>query len=198
MLSQAYIELYDSLDREDRIDYMNRVGEETVRIEEIVKNLLDFAKPKEAHLKQKQINDIINKGIRLVHNMTCVCNITAQLVLQDDLPPVMVDEHQILEVLVNLVTNAIQASNPGGKVLICSRLNDDGRHIEVEVLDHGKGISHECLPYVFDPFFTTKGSDGTGLGLFVSYGIIKNHNGKMMVSSSPEEGTRFTIELPVA
>ncbi len=197
MLSQAYVELYDTLSREDRIDFMNKVEEESQRIKEIVKNLLDFAKPKEPDLKEADINHIINKGIRLVHNMTCVCNVEAQIFLQDGLPSVLVDEHQVLEVLVNLLTNGIQALPPGGKLFVASRLGEGGRCVEIEVVDFGKGIPHELLPYVFDPFFTTKGSNGTGLGLFVSYGIIKNHKGNISVSSDPENGTCFRIELPV-
>ncbi len=197
MLSQAYVELYDNLSREERIDFMNKVEEESQRIKEIVKNLLDFAKPKKPDLKKVDINNIINRGVRLVHNMTCVCNIEAQILLQDGLPPVVVDEHQVLEVLVNLLTNGIQALSPGGRLFVSSKLGESGRCVEIEVIDFGKGIPHELLPYVFDPFFTTKGSNGTGLGLFVSYGIIKNHKGNISVSSDPENGTCFRIELPV-
>jgi signal transduction histidine kinase len=69
--------------------------------------------------------------------------------------------------------------------------------LEVEVEDTGKGIASEVLPHIFDPFFTTRGTSGTGLGLFVSYGIIKNHNGDLRVRSEPGVGTCFTIELPV-
>ena len=69
--------------------------------------------------------------------------------------------------------------------------------MEVEVEDAGKGIAPEMLPHIFDPFFTTKGASGTGLGLFVSYGIIKNHKGDLRVRSEPGVGTCFTIELPV-
>ncbi|GLI34110.1 ATP-binding protein [Desulforhabdus amnigena] len=196
MLAQAYVELYDNLSREDRIDFMNKVEEETERIKEIVKNLLDFAKPKELHLKAVGINDTIKKSLKLVHNMICVCNIEVQPLLQDGLPPVMIDEHQILEVLINLITNAIQAGSPRDTVTITSSLSNDRGSVEIEVRDRGKGISSELLPYVFDPFFTTKGADGTGLGLFVSYGIIKNHGGNLMVSSELGKGTCFTIQLP--
>ena len=198
MMAQAYVELYDNLGKEERIDFMQKIEEETERIREIVKNLLDFAKPKQLNLKRVQINDIIHKSIKLVHNMTCVCNVEAKVDLEEHLPPVQVDEHQILEVFINLITNAIQATPSGGLLTVTSRMGEDGCSVELEVMDAGKGISPELLPYVFDPFFTTKGSEGTGLGLFVSYGIIKNHKGTIRVASELGKGTRFTIKLPLS
>jgi signal transduction histidine kinase len=109
---------------------------------------------------------------------------------------VLVDEHQVQQVLVNLVTNAVQAMNGGGKLVISSRHGKGGGSVEIAVADTGKGIPPEFLPHVFDPFFSTKGEGGTGLGLSVSYGIIKNHKGDIRVESKPGVGTTFTLELP--
>lgn len=197
MIAQAYAELYDGLSREDRIDYMEKVGEETERIKEIVKNLLDFAKPKKPNLKEADINKIIRKTLKLVQNMLHVCCIAIKLSLQDGLPKVFIDENNIEEVLVNLITNAVQAMSPKCELSIVTGLSEDNDYVVIEVEDKGKGISPDVLPYIFDPFFSTKGVDGTGLGLSVSYSIIKNHQGKMKVRSEVGVGTTFTIELPI-
>jgi two-component system, NtrC family, sensor kinase len=196
MIAQAYMEVYDSLSKEDRIDFMKKIEEETHRIKEIVQNLLDFSKPKKTNTKIADLNSVVLRSLKLVRNMIHVTNIETQVNLDDGLPSVFIDEHQILEVLINLVTNSLQAASPGDTLTVATRLGEDGDHVEVEVADTGKGIPHELLPYVFDPFFTTKGASGTGLGLFVSYGIIKNHRGSIRVSSEVGAGTTFTIELP--
>ena len=112
------------------------------------------------------------------------------------LPPVYVDEHQIQQVLVNLVTNAVQATAAGGRIVISSRMGKSNGSVEIGVADTGKGIPPEFLPHIFDPFFSTKGEGGTGLGLSVSYGIIKKHGGRITVESHPGKGTIFTVILP--
>ena len=104
-----------------------------------------------------------------------------------------VDEHQIQQVLVNLITNAVQAMPAGGRLVISSRPGKNGDSVEISVADTGKGIPPEFLPHIFDPFFSTKGEGGTGLGLSVSYGIIKNHHGEIRVESKVGVGTTFTI-----
>jgi two-component system NtrC family sensor kinase len=197
MMAQNFIEYYDSLGREERIGLMSKVEGETERIQEIVKNLLDFSKPKEANLQEADINDVITKTMKLVQNMLDVSNITTQLRLARDLPPIYLDAHQIQQVLVNLITNAVQAMSSGGMLFIGSRPGKQGDSIEITVKDSGRGITPEFLPHIFDPFFSTKGDAGTGLGLSVSYGIIKNHKGDIRVESKPGVGTTFTIELPV-
>ena len=197
MLAQNFIDLYDDMGRDEHIEYVKRVEEEAERIQRIVKDLLDFAKPKKPDLKETFINNVVNKSMRLVHNMICICNIDAQLDLGEGLPSVFIDEHQIQGVLINLLTNALHAASPGDRMRISTRFNRNTSRLEVEVEDTGKGIAPEMLPHIFDPFFTTKGASGTGLGLFVSYGIIKNHKGDLRVRSEPGVGTCFTIELPV-
>jgi signal transduction histidine kinase len=109
---------------------------------------------------------------------------------------VFVDEHQIQQVLVNLITNAVQAMTSGGRLVLSSRPGKKKNTVELGVADTGKGIAPEFLPHIFDPFFSTKGEGGTGLGLSVSYGIIKNHHGEIRVDSMVGVGTTFTIELP--
>jgi two-component system NtrC family sensor kinase len=197
MIAQTYAELYDSLSREERLEYVMKVEEETERIKEIVKNLLDFSKPKKPNLKEADINKVIRKTLKFVQNMLHVCCIEVKLSLQEELPHVFIDEPKIEEVLVNLITNAVQAMSPKCELSIVTRLGEDNDYVMIDVEDKGKGISPDVLPYIFDPFFSTKGVEGTGLGLSVSYGIIKNHKGNMKVKSEVGVGTTFTIELPM-
>ncbi|HXY53508.1 MAG TPA: ATP-binding protein [Nitrospirota bacterium] len=196
MIAQTYAELYDKLSGSERVEFMSKVEEETERIRKIVKNLLDFSKPKDAHPKEADINAVIQKTLTLMQNMIDVSNVETTVNLYSALPHVYVDEHQMQQVLVNLITNAVQAMSAGGRIVISSRLGKGGESVEVGVADTGKGIPPEFLPHIFDPFFSTKGDGGTGLGLSVSYGIIKNHKGDIRVESKVGVGTTFTIELP--
>lgn len=197
MIAQNFIEIYDSLSREQRIELMNRVEEETKRIEGIVRNLLDFAKPKVADLKEADINDTIRKAVKLMQNTLDISNIELNLSLDPSIPHVFIDEPQIQQVLVNLIVNAIQAMSPRGKLFIKTHACESKSAIIIEVGDNGKGIPPEFLPHIFDPFFSTKGVGGTGLGMSISYGIIKNHKGNIKVESTVNVGTTVTIELPV-
>jgi signal transduction histidine kinase len=196
MIAQTYDELYHKLSETDRIELMKKVDAETERIRKIVKNLLDFSKPKEANPREADINGVIHKTLTLVQNMIDVQNIETRMALDRDLPHLFIDEHQIQQVLVNLITNAVQAMSTGGKLYISSRRGTAGETVEVSVMDTGRGIPQEFLAHIFDPFFTTKGDGGTGLGLSVSYGIIKNHQGELRVDSKVGVGTTFTIVLP--
>jgi two-component system, NtrC family, sensor kinase len=196
MIAQNYIEHYDQLDRENRIGLMKKVEEETERIEEVVGNLLDFSKPKSIDLKKVDINDTVRDTLRLTQNTLDVSNIELKLTLRP-LPRIFIDAHQIQQCLVNLIVNAVQAMSPGGALFIETRLGDTRDFLEIDVRDTGSGIRQEHLPHLFDPFFSTKGVGGTGLGLSVSYGIIKKHKGNIRVKSEVGVGTTFTVELPI-
>ena len=196
MVAQNFVDMYDSLSRDQRIELMGRVEEETKRIEEIVKNLLDFAKPKEADLKEEDINSAVRKAVKLMQNTLDISNIELNLSLDASVPHVFIDKSQMQQVLVNLILNAVQSMSAGGKLFI-KTLSTGRDFVTIEVRDAGKGIPPEFLPHIFDPFFSTKGVEGTGLGMSISYGIIRNHRGTIKVESTVNVGTAFTIELPV-
>jgi two-component system NtrC family sensor kinase len=195
MTAQAYTELYDHLRKEDRIGYMEKVLQETERIRVIVQDLLDFSKPKKADFREADVNSVVRKTLKLVHNMLHVSAIETKLDLQDGLPHVFIDENKIQEVLINLIANAIQAMSPGGELSVATHLGEDKEYVVIEVSDTGKGIPPDFLPSIFDPFFSTKGIEGAGLGLSLSYSIIKNHKGNLKVRSEVGVGTTFSIEL---
>ncbi len=196
MIAQTYEDVYDRLSREERIHFMNEMEEQTERLRVIIRNLLDYSKPKEPHLTRAEPNHVIQKTLSLVRNMLDVSNIRTSLSLAETLPDIFIDEHQIQQVLVNIATNAIQAMGQGGRLTICSRYLQDDDEVEFEIRDTGKGIPPDFLEHIFDPFFTTKEEGGTGLGLWVSYGIVKHHHGNIRVESSVDGGTAFFITLP--
>lgn len=197
MIAQTYAELYARLGEEERLSLMGKVEGETERIRHVVRNLLDFSRSKEPTLSARDPNVVAFKSVRLVQNMLDVSNIDTRLDFEEGLPRIFIDEHQIQQVLVNLLTNAAQAMTDGGRLVVSTRPCKEGACVEFAVTDTGKGIAPEHLPHVFDPFFSTKGEGGTGLGLSVSYGIVKNHGGDIRVDSRPGAGTTFTVELPV-
>ncbi len=197
MIAQNYQEFYDVLSERNRLELMKKIEGETERIEEIVRNLLDFSRPKEAKLEEKGINETVRKSLELMQNTLDISNVEVRTELGQGLPPVYIDDHQIQQVLVNLIVNAVHAMEGGGILKLVTRSGDDGQTVKVDVIDTGKGIPAEFIPHIFDPFFSTKGVGGTGLGLSVSYGIIKNHRGTIKVESTVGAGTTFTIEFPV-
>ena len=197
MIAQNYQEFYDVLSEANRIELMKKIEGEADRIEEIVRNLLDFSKPKEAKLEERDINETVRKSLELMQNTLDISNVEVSTELGQGLPRVYIDDHQIQQVLVNLIVNAVHAMEHGGVLKLATRAGEDGQTVKVDVIDTGKGIAPEFLSHIFDPFFSTKGVGGTGLGLSVSYGIIKNHRGNIRVESTVGAGTTFTIELPV-
>jgi len=196
MIAQNFLELYEQLPREKRLEMMSQIEGETGRIKSVITNLLNFSKPQGTKLAKADLNAIIRKTMGLVQNMLSVSDIDCELDLAEPLPPVYVDEHQIQQVLVNLIVNAVQAMHPHGRLSIGTRAAAGEPKVEVTVRDNGKGIPAEYLPNIFDPFFSTKGVEGTGLGLSVSYGIIKNLSGEISVQSEIGTGTTFTVSLP--
>lgn len=196
MIAQNLLELGDQLPPGRREELLAQIEEETGRVKTIIRDLLDFSRPHGTRPGPAQLNEIVRNTMGLVQNMLAVSNIETQVDLAPGLPTVCVDAHQIQQVLVNLVVNAIQAMGPGGRLVVRTRPGRRPGQVEVAVADSGKGIPPEHLPHVFDPFFSTKGVEGTGLGLSVSYGIVKNHQGEIRVESRVGVGTTFTVELP--
>jgi two-component system NtrC family sensor kinase len=197
MIAQTYEEVYESLGREERIEFMRKVDSEAERIRSIVINLLDFSKPKKAKLSMVNVNGIIHRTLKLVQNVLDISNVDTRLSLAMDLPTVFVDERQVQQVLVNLVVNAVQSMADTRILYFITSPGRNGEFVEIRVKDTGRGIPPEYLGHIFDPFFSTKEGGGTGLGLSVSYTIIRNLNGNIRVESEVGVGTTFIIELPI-
>lgn len=165
------------------------------RIRDVVQNLRTFSRLDEAEFKKVDIHESIESTLRLLARYYTAK--TVRLVrAYGDLPPVDCYAGQLNQVWLNLLVNAAYAVRRGGEVRIETRR--EGMSAVVTVSDTGDGIAPEHLPRIFDPFFTTKPvGEGTGLGLSVTYGIVERHQGRIEVESRPDEGTTFTVTLPV-
>ena len=166
------------------------------KIQKIVDDMLHFAKPKPSHFKWEEINEVGDKSLSVLQGKLKKGNISAVFQKGEGLPKVRIDIHQIQQVLINLMLNAIQAMEKGG-TLILRTFSEEGGSVGLEVKDTGVGIPEPHLKKIFDPFFTTK-SEGTGLGLSISLKILENHQATIDVVSQEGEGSTFTIHFPTA
>ena len=163
----------------------------------IVEDLLNFARTSRSQKERLNIQPIIEDVIGFVRHHSNLENIHIETHFASNVPPVLMDEKKIKQVLVNLLMNAIHAVTPKGTISIATGINPANGRVTVEVNDTGHGIAKENLSRVFDPFFTTKPTgEGTGLGLSVSYGIIKGHGGNITVKSESGQGATFMLSLP--
>jgi len=169
--------------------------DETIRCRKIIQELLDFSKGREPTKAPTNINEIIGKALNILENEFLLNRIEVDKNLAPDLPDIMADDNQMQQVFVNLFLNAVEAVPEGGIVHIKSSLNEAESCVSIEVKDNGPGIGRKEKAKVFEPFFSTK-PNGTGLGLSVSYGIVRNHQGNISVQSRPGEGARFLIKIP--
>lgn len=176
---------------------METIQGETKRCAKIVQNLLDFSRHTTPEKARCLLEPIIENTLKVTATRNRFGNIHIIKNYAEDMPEIQVDAGQLEQVFMNLILNAGQAMPDGGSLTITTQRFEKDR-IQIELKDTGSGIPQEIKDKIFDPFFTTKDrSRGTGLGLSISYGIIKNHGGDIEVDSSPEEGTTFTITLPV-
>lgn len=169
-------------------------GKEIGRIEGLIQQLLDFAKPSPPSFQETDINGLIEDTLDLIANKLRSNNIKLHCTLNPKPCPLNVDSNQIKQALLNILLNAIDAM-PGGGQLKVSSFVDRTSYI-VTIADTGSCIAPEDLKHIFEPFFSKKAS-GTGLGLAITQSIIQEHNGKLKVTSTINEGTTFTIELPM-
>jgi two-component system NtrC family sensor kinase len=169
---------------------------ETIRCKSIIQELLEFSREREPQKVLKNINDVINKALSILENEFRLHHISTEKALSDELPDTLLDVNQMEQVFVNLLLNAVEAIQEKGVITIKSYLDASQTYEIIDIMDTGCGIPPDDLNKIFEPFFSTK-PKGTGLGLAVSYGIVRNHQGEIKVSSQPGSGTRFTIEIPV-
>ena len=165
----------------------------------IVEDLLNFARSSSTKKEMIHIHETIDEVLDFIQHHSKLGETAIQRDYDPDVPPLLADEKKIKQVLINLVMNARHAVETEGTISLATRYDAVRGEVAIAVADTGYGIERKNLPRIFDPFFTTKPTgEGTGLGLSVSYGIIKNHGGDIEVESAPGNGTTFTIRLPAA
>jgi signal transduction histidine kinase len=168
------------------------IGEEAGRLNRIVGDLLDFARPAPAALRPEPLDRVVDDAIQAAGVDS---RIRVERHLAPDLPPVPMDARLIRQALLNLLTNAAQAMPAGGTLSVAARL--DGDAVRIEVSDTGDGIPDELRPRIFEPFFTTRPT-GTGLGLAVVKRILDDHGAVIQVEPGALAGTRFAVRLPLS
>lgn len=176
---------------------LSLIADETSRCTNIVKGLLEFSRQELPQKAFSDVNNVINRTLNLLKNQVSFYNISIIKELGLNLPQIELDKNKIEQVFWNLMFNASEAMPDGGKLTIISKFSQNKKYIEVIFMDTGVGIPKENINKLYDPFFTTK-SSGTGLGLAVSYGIIKQHLGKIEVESEQGKGSTFTVSLPLS
>jgi PAS domain S-box-containing protein len=174
---------------------IEKIVKQTFRASEIVNNLLNFSRTGSAELSDIDVNRVVEETLSLVEHPLKTSQVRIVKQLGETLPRVRGSANKLQQVFLNLFLNARDAM-PGGGMLEVRTAAHNGS-VEIEIVDTGAGIPREHIHRIFDPFFTTKATGrGTGLGLSVSYGIIKEHSGKIDVRSTPGKGTSFHVEFP--
>lgn len=194
MMMEDYAELSD----EERMQMLQDVADETGRAKHIVGNLLDFARESTSTSETLDLEKLLRDTIRLAENQVRMSGIKIELQVTEHLPSIHGDGQKLRQVFLNLILNAVDASEKGGKIQVIAMPYEKSDKVAVKVVDYGAGIPPHVLPSIFDPFFTTKAKGrGTGLGLSVSQGIVAKHGGAISVSSEQGSGSVFTVVLPV-
>jgi two-component system NtrC family sensor kinase len=182
-------------------EYLEIIDKEVDRCTRIVDGLLDFSRPKEpAPKRPTAVNDLIEQTLFLLKHHQRFRRITVERELASELPPVLANDEQMVQVLMALMLNGVDSMDEGGVLTVNTRVNPArGDEVAIEIRDTGHGIPASVLPKIFEPFYTTKPPGrGTGLGLSICYGIVEQHRGRIEVDSEPGLGSSFRVYLPVA
>ena len=176
--------------------YLDVIIRESYRCKSIIDCLLSFSRKSEGSIEHVNINSILQEVLELVRLKARYEKIEIQAELQSDLPTIKGDPIGLRQVFMNLLINAHQSITGAGKVKIVTKTDEN--EVTIQVRDSGCGIDHQHLEHIWDPFFTTKSvGEGVGLGLAVTYNIVKKHGGEIKVESHKGEGSIFTVRLPL-
>jgi signal transduction histidine kinase len=178
-------------------EYLEIVQQEAFRAKRISENLLDFGRSKQSDREPTDFAEICERTLRVLKHHSGFNSVDVEREFEAELPPVLAEADALVQVLVALVVNALDAMPDGGRLTLSAHVAED--EVCCAVRDTGCGIGREDLPNIFEPFFTTKPvGHGTGLGLAVCYGIVQSHGGRIKVDSTVGEGTTFSVVLPAA
>jgi signal transduction histidine kinase len=170
------------------------IVDETARLNTIVTEFLDFARPQQPKLKERDLQQILDKAIDFTRSMAAKQGVEIESSYPEEAIVREVDEDMLYRAFLNIILNAIQAMEYGGNLLVETSVSDEGQ-IRVSFSDDGPGMSEEKVAQAFEPFFTDK-SKGTGLGLAITKNIVEEHDGEIQIESRVQEGTRFVITFP--
>jgi len=183
--------------RQEICDSLDLIATESRRCGDLVKNLLTFSRTTPMNLQPTNLNQVIDRSLRLVQHQLDLASIQVEQRLDPNLPQVLCDAAQIEQVVLALVMNALDAMPQGGNLWLTTTSSREPSQVRMVVRDDGTGIPPEILPHLFEPFLTTKESGrGVGLGLAISHSILERHSGSIEVQSEVGRGTTFTVTLP--
>jgi two-component system, NtrC family, sensor kinase len=198
IVTYSYLLLEDQAITEDAKTNLQKIVVQANRCRDIIRGLLDFSRQKKPDKTLCNVNTLLQGCVSLVEKQAIFHNIKVLWDLEKNPPMVVLDPSQVERVFLNLIINAAEAMDGNGTLILTTTHNVKEKTIEIKVQDTGHGITEENLSRVFDPFFTTKETGhGVGLGLAISYGIVKDHNGNISVESELEKGTTFTLSFPL-
>lgn len=197
--------IMDLLEISENFQYKTKIASEingtsdaVERCKVITHRLLGFARRMDVSLESIDINHLMQEVLSFLDQEALYRSIHIEMNLGDSLPVIESDRGQLQQIFLNLINNAIDAIHKNGKITISTRMRTPD-FIQVDITDNGKGMPQEIMSHIFEPFFTTKDSGekrGTGLGLFITYGIVKKLGGHISVKSTEGVGTTFTVRLP--
>ncbi len=197
ILIYSHLLLEETKEASGQAETLKKIIKETSRCKNIVKGLLEFARPKEPEMAPTDLNEIINRALAIFERQVLFQNIKVEKDFSD-LPRIVADGSQLQQVFANIIINAAEAMDGNGVLAIKTLLDTKANSLRIEFRDTGHGIREEDMSRLFEPFFTTKEvGKGTGLGLAISYGIIQKHNGSIEVRSKVGQGSTFTVILPL-
>lgn len=183
--------------RQEICDSLDLIASESRRCGDLVKNLLTFSRTTPMNLQPTNLNQVIERSLRLVQHQLDLAGIQVQQQLEADMPQVRCDAAQIEQVILALVMNALDAMPQGGNLWLTTSFSREANRVSIVVRDDGSGIPPEILPRIFEPFLTTKETGrGVGLGLAISHSILERHCGAIEVHSELGRGTTFSVTLP--
>ncbi|KPJ78121.1 MAG: hypothetical protein AMJ54_05375 [Deltaproteobacteria bacterium SG8_13] len=193
--------LSEELELKEDKQVVKRAVEEIKRIENLLKSLLNFAKPPKPQLSQTDLNDLLDKTAAFSLKQPTVSKNTEGIIhivkeFTPGLPHILADPMQLQQIFLNLLLNSIEAMPDGGTLLLKTDLDPAAKAARIEIADTGKGIELQVQEKIFEPFFTTK-KKGSGLGLAVTKRLIEQHRGDIHLTSEPGKGTVFTITFPI-
>ncbi len=202
LTAQVLKEDFSTLAPEERLEMIDDVVDQAERCDRIISNLLDFARESEARSEPLDLGVLVQETVRLAQNQVHLSGVKLDVVVEPNLPRIHGDAKQLVQVFLNLLLNALDATSRDGRIELAAEPDADPKYVSVRVTDSGRGIPPHLLGSIFDPFFTTKHHDeghrgGTGLGLSVSQGIVARHGGTISVSSTVGTGSTFIVHLPV-
>ncbi len=185
---------------EKELQRYEKMLEKVDKISRIVGDLLSYGRPQKPQRQPVFLDKAVNQALESVKHRSRFTRIDCHIEIPAKLPPALVDQQQLGQILINLLINAeLAMPEEGGRITIIAREQKTERMLSLAISDTGHGIEAKILPSIFDPFFTTRdGNQGTGLGLSIVHSLVEANHGRISVSSVPDQGTTFTIQLPVA